>query len=219
MEVVTLLEKTLDPRLARSRLALLTAMTELVDERDIAKISITDVVGRAGVTRPTFYQHFSDIAALGRRAFLTRLESAFPILPQDDVASPVNYAGMTEAEALDDTVEVSRTILIHLMEHSAFYRRILEAAGTVELFDDLVVFLEDRLIVASPLGPLLQSSRSISPADRGTILAGGVVWLVIRWLQSDFEGQNTPDQMAVRIAHSLMVLARDRLERAPMHLM
>ena len=199
-----MLEKTVDPRLARSRLALLTAMTELVDERDIAKISITDVVGRAGVTRPTFYQHFSDIAALARRAFLTRLDGAFPKLPEDDGADP------PMAQALDEMVETSRTILIHLMAHSAFYRRILEAAGTVELFDDLVVFLEDRLIAEPPIGPLLKSSRSISPADRGTILAGGVVWLVIRWLQSDFKGQNTPDQMAVRIAHGLMVLARDQ---------
>ena len=46
-----------DPRSVRSRAALVAAMTELLDERELDTISVTQVVQRAGVTRPTFYQH------------------------------------------------------------------------------------------------------------------------------------------------------------------
>lgn len=195
-----MLEKPLDPRFTRSRLALLAAMTALLDERDVAQISITDVVARAQVSRPTFYQHFSDVPAIARRAFFMRLEEAFPATSSDERPA---------SQSLHPIAETARVILDHMMTHSAFYLRVLAGAGTVELFDDLVSFLEDRLIVESPLGPAIQASSSISPSDRGTILAGGIVWLVMRWLHSDFEGRNTPAEMAMRIARSLSVLSAD----------
>src|SRR5215217_4454150 len=55
-----------DPRWFRSRQALIAAMTQLLDERDLAEISITDLVQRASVSRPTFYQHFADLNGLAR---------------------------------------------------------------------------------------------------------------------------------------------------------
>jgi AcrR family transcriptional regulator len=58
-----MLEKAMDARMIRSRAAIIQAIASLLDDRDVADITITDVVKAAEVTRPTYYQHFPDIAA------------------------------------------------------------------------------------------------------------------------------------------------------------
>lgn len=195
-----MLDKSSDPRFARSRLALVGAMTELLDERDIAGISITDLVGRAQVTRPTFYQHFRDIAAAARLASVTRLEAAFPThgyeeCGQDDAA---------RAAAIEETVT---GLLQHLSDHAQFYRRVIGGASAVELYDDFVSLLETRIMNSSPLGARIRSSTGVSAEDRGAVLSGGLTWLIIRWLHSDFSNHNAIPVMARRIAAVMIAFA------------
>ncbi|MFP3534278.1 helix-turn-helix domain-containing protein, partial [Burkholderia sp. SIMBA_042] len=59
-----------DPRFQRSYDALVRAVTELLDEAPLSKLSIAQLVQRAGVARPTFYQHFPDLQAAAQRAAL-----------------------------------------------------------------------------------------------------------------------------------------------------
>ena len=49
-----------DPRTRRSRDALIAAAGALLAELDPDDISITDIAQRAGLSRPTVYQHFAD---------------------------------------------------------------------------------------------------------------------------------------------------------------
>ncbi|GAB6902343.1 TetR/AcrR family transcriptional regulator [Kineosporia succinea] len=62
-----------NPIVLRSRAALVGAATELLDEREAAAVSVKDVCERAGMSRPTFYQHFADLGALFASAGLARL--------------------------------------------------------------------------------------------------------------------------------------------------
>lgn len=54
------------------RTRLLRATVELVTERGFASLTLTDLVGRAGVARSTFYEHFAD----KRECFLAAFEYA-----------------------------------------------------------------------------------------------------------------------------------------------
>src|SRR3954454_17373458 len=45
---------------ASQRTRLLQATVELGTERGLASLTLTDIVGRAGVARSTFYEHFAD---------------------------------------------------------------------------------------------------------------------------------------------------------------
>src|ERR1700754_1909548 len=45
---------------ASQRTRLLQAVAELGTERGFASLTLTDIVGRAGVARSTFYEHFAD---------------------------------------------------------------------------------------------------------------------------------------------------------------
>ena len=72
--------------------------------------------------------------------------------------------------------------LEHLSEDRAFYRNVAEGAGSVEFFDGLVALVEGRVLAGGVLDAM---------PDRAALVAGGVTWLVIRWLRSTDGGTPT----------------------------
>jgi AcrR family transcriptional regulator len=69
---------------ASQRARMLEAMAEAVAERGYASVTVADVVARAGVSRKTFYEHFSDKEAcflaaydLGAWVLLEEITGAF----------------------------------------------------------------------------------------------------------------------------------------------
>jgi AcrR family transcriptional regulator len=85
---------------ASQRTRLLRATVELGTERGLASMTLTDIVGRAGVARSTFYEYFADKQQCFLAAFdyaadrvLERVLAIGPP-PADDFASPVHgYVG------------------------------------------------------------------------------------------------------------------------------
>ena len=61
---MTLGEKSVDPRVKRTRQLLQRAFLELFEEKGIESISIQEITDRATVNRATFYAHFPDKYAL-----------------------------------------------------------------------------------------------------------------------------------------------------------
>ncbi len=53
----------------RSRQLIKNAYVALLNEKDVNKITVTDIIGRAGISRGTFYAHYTDA-----RDLYTRLE-------------------------------------------------------------------------------------------------------------------------------------------------
>ncbi len=59
---------TSDPRILRSRAQLVDALGTLLHSRDARDVSVSALCAEAGVSRPTFYQHFTsvdDVAVAG----------------------------------------------------------------------------------------------------------------------------------------------------------
>ncbi|MGE7920467.1 TetR/AcrR family transcriptional regulator [Viridibacillus sp. NPDC093762] len=54
------MEKTLDPRILRTRQLIMDAFMQLAVEKDFKDITIKDITTRATVNRATFYYHFYD---------------------------------------------------------------------------------------------------------------------------------------------------------------
>ncbi|AKK06865.1 transcriptional regulator, TetR family [Corynebacterium mustelae] len=66
-----------NPVAARSRAALIAAADTLLNHSPAAEISVTTVVSTAGMSRPTFYQHFTDLGSLFAAAGSARLAQVF----------------------------------------------------------------------------------------------------------------------------------------------
>ncbi len=181
-----------DPRFLRSLKALHAALLELVDTQPLEDISITALVQAAGVTRPTFYQHFADIPDAARRVALTRLDAAFPVpepFPEHFEISAPNI--------FRHVAEVALPVIEHLHEHREFYLRVLEGAGNAAFFDEIVSFLAGRF--RPDAFELAARRQTAQRDDLMTVMAGGALWLIVRWLRNGRPAE-TAEEMAQRIA-------------------
>jgi len=88
---MALSDKSVDPRVKRTRKLLRQAFVEILLEKDLASISIQDITDRATINRATFYAHFPDKYALFdailREEFQRELAQHLPPEPTWGVAS------------------------------------------------------------------------------------------------------------------------------------
>lgn len=189
---------TEDPRWTRSRSAQLAAITTLLDSGALP--SVTDVVAEAGVSRPTFYQHFGDLPSAYAEAALERIQGEF------DRFSAPDPEGELELDAL---LNVITALVAHLLEHRTFYCSILNESGARVVSDRVVEFIANRIIDISPLGAPIRADRDDEADDQITTLAAGIFWLISHWLLSD-EPQ-TAERMAARIVAVLVALKPRRI--------
>jgi AcrR family transcriptional regulator len=73
-------EAALDPRVARSRMVILTAAVEELGEAGYGGVTIESIAARAGVGKSTIYRHWPDKLALIADAFETFHEQLVPDL-------------------------------------------------------------------------------------------------------------------------------------------
>ncbi|MBF4463140.1 MULTISPECIES: TetR/AcrR family transcriptional regulator [unclassified Rathayibacter] len=162
-----------DPRQARSRDALLAAITIALDRPGDEQPSITELCGAAGVSRPTFYQHFGDVPSLIEAAAIERMHALFAA-----VAPP------TPDEHWEGTVpDVVRGLLEGLRVHADFYRRVFSGGTARSVQEAVVAFLAQRLLTFSPLAARVPAGGDRARVERfATFLAAGTTWLVVGWL-------------------------------------
>jgi AcrR family transcriptional regulator len=174
-----------DPRQVKSREALIAAAIELVDERELADISVTDLASRAGLTRMTFYQHFPDRDALLQAAGAERFESAL-----GDFGT-----GAGQRRGL---LAGSQVLLDHLSAHRIFYQRLVLGTSGIETYQAIQAFLSDRIGRASALDGI-----ELDEAQR-LFLGGGAMAHISRWLDDDaapvFPQETTAEGIAALIA-------------------
>lgn len=171
----------MDPRQVKSREALIAAAIELVDERELADISVTDLSGRAGLTRMTFYQHFADRDALLQAAGAERFESALG----DFGAAEGQRRGLLAG---------SQVLLSHLSTHRIFYQRLVLGSSGIETYQAIQSFLADRISRAAALDGI-----ELDEAQR-LFLGGGAMAHVSRWLDDDAAPVLPEDSTAEAIA-------------------
>lgn len=189
----------MDVRLERSREAILRAITPMIETMPLAEISITRLVSEAGVTRPTFYQHFPDILTAARVAGFQRLTAAFPFaerLPPGTV--------LTAAELQECVVKRAEPVFEHLATHREFYVRVMEGAGTAGFFGELIDFTAARLLPEA-MAALAGSPERVSLATE--FFAAGLTWLTIRWLRA--EATTPAKDMARQVAELVAELIGD----------
>lgn len=173
-----------DPRATRSRQALIQAATRILDAAPTPDLGVSDIVREAGVSRPTFYQHFGDTAALIQAATITRLCEIF------SVAKPLTL-GTSWTEFARENF---RAILAEMNKNRTFYTNVLEGVGGYNASNDTVEIVARRILDNSPLGPVLKSQRSpLSPKEHAHFMSAGAIWLIARRLLDSPEPLNTTE--------------------------
>ena len=174
------------PERGRARQAILDAVCGLLEHGAPAALVVADVMRANGVSRQTFYKHFSDLPAAVRAAAVARIQDSFTRIP------PVAL-GQSWTVFARGTFEV---LLTDLADHASFYRAALALAAP-GLMAELVGYLAERILNVSPLGPIIRRCAGPqTPEQHAQFLGAGTVWLVCRWLESSADPRPEVDSMA-----------------------
>lgn len=165
----------MDARIVRTRESLIQAIDAALHAGDEKLPTITELCAAAGISRPTFYQHFGDVASLVAAAGVDGLQTMF-----EAVASE-RPGGVSSVEA---TPEFVRNLVERLFADGAYYRRVLDASDTHAFQESVVAYLVERLLAFSPLGEDARDEDDLAHRARAaTFIAAGVTWLVVAWIK------------------------------------
>lgn len=154
----------------RPKTRLLDAVTSLLDEHDPSEITITAIVTRAEVTRPTFYSTYGDLPTAYAHAAVTRISEALP-KPVPD--SPTEDRHEVMRAAIEQTLE-------RIEPHAQFFSRVLIGHGGHQVQTEIVDLLTREFQLRTPVSTAL--SHGPLPAEKAaTAIAAGVSWTMLTW--------------------------------------
>jgi AcrR family transcriptional regulator len=181
-----------DARIVRTRRALLNAAVELVEDRDVASISIADIARGAGVSRQVVYAHYPDRDHLLADAAVRRWADV--ITAAEDGPTRIPSDG-TAPETLVKLVE-------HVIAHALFYRRLFTGSASALVlaqFDRHHRYHFERLMRLPTPATSRTMLTGIDDAELVTFLAGGSVALVVDWTTNSRPTESNPRDMANRM--------------------
>jgi AcrR family transcriptional regulator len=166
-----------DPRAQRVRARLRDAAFALAHEVPVDGMTVGDIVGRAGVSRQVFYQHFGDRDDAVAYAFTAAFASATADIAGDPGARTV---------ALFDFAA----------DHRAMYRNIVPSAVTQRVVaafrDELAPACEE---IATRGMPTVATVASLTPESVSRFLVGGFMEVLRTWMEdpdaTDLRGRVT----------------------------
>jgi AcrR family transcriptional regulator len=192
-----------DPRILRSRSALEAALRELIAERELHQISVSDLTKRAGVDRSTFYEHYTGVDDLAAAA----CTSLF-----DELVTAVRSPAQRQAQAQVEGERGMRSLIAlfdHVGEHAAVYRALLGARGSARVINHVlqrfvsavhgsVNAVEGEAGGEGARAEWHGGSQGRTPRDPFAVLtAGAVLGTIIDWLNRDCA--DTSEEMSAAV--------------------
>jgi AcrR family transcriptional regulator len=183
----------LNPRAARSKAALESAILGLVATNDLGQITISDITKQAGVNRSTFYEHYADVHELAASACMVGFDASLAATPMVDPS----VAG-SEAPANNPLV----ALFAHFGAHAQLYRSLLGPDGSARVINHLL----DRMRIGTYINRRIEAAGTSTHADdpsdvpydpEASVIAGALLGTVIDWLQHGCPC--TPEKLASEV--------------------
>ncbi|MBN6057707.1 TetR/AcrR family transcriptional regulator C-terminal domain-containing protein [Nonomuraea sp. RK-328] len=163
-----------DRRVRRTRTALAHALIRLVEEKDLPRISVSDVAAGAEVSRSAFYDHYRDVHELAEDACTTMIDGLLESLPV-----PTHGSADMEEEAIRSLT----AFFASLAEHAGLYRALLGPQGSARVADHvrrrIAAVTHDHLTRIGDGAPPPRVPHDIAAA----FIAGALISVAIDWLQ------------------------------------
>ncbi|MBE2998625.1 TetR/AcrR family transcriptional regulator C-terminal domain-containing protein [Nocardiopsis sp. HNM0947] len=179
------------------------ALLELVAERDLSRLSVSDVTRRARVHRTTFYEHYTDVhdvAASACTQMFDELVDATPVFRIGQRADAIDVTGGSAADRERGHAELT-AVFAHIAEHAELYRALLGPEGSARVIDHLL----RRINVAVHVNRVGTAATTHaddpeeSPHDpAAALLSGALMGVITDWLRRGCEG--TPEQLSAAVA-------------------
>ena len=193
-------DKTLDPRVIRTRKLLKESILSLIPEKSFSAITIKEITNRATLNRVTFYLHYNDKLDL--------LQDASYQIWDELVQSYSQYMN-------DSSPEASYNIILanfqHFQKHELFYKAVLQRDGVLQLVRSMEDYIYHSNLKRIQ-GPEEESGEiTLETEILLRHLASGFVGVASWWLEND--QPLTPDEMADRLANLYLKGYRPQFSR------
>ncbi|MEV4182174.1 TetR/AcrR family transcriptional regulator [Streptosporangium canum] len=163
-----------DRRVRRTRSALAHALMELVEERDLSRISVSDVAEGAGVSRSAFYDHYRDVHELAEDACTAMIDDLIESLPGPALDSP---------DLAQEAIESLAAFFGSLAEHTGLYRALLGPEGSARVAGHIrrriAAVIRERLAHADAGGWPERVPHDVT----ASFTAGALIGVAVDWLE------------------------------------
>lgn len=118
----------------RSRKLIIAALADLLQEKPLDKITVTEVVSRAGINRGTFYAHYTDIPDV----INSLIQQTFSRIRQILDSNPLKMENL--ANVLMEQIEAI------LKEDLDFYQKVMASSAAPLMQEQLVDIVVGHLL-------------------------------------------------------------------------
>lgn len=163
-----------DLRIIKTKNALHHALLDLLDEKMLEEISITEICRAAKINRGTFYQHYSQIEDL--------FEEYFKEITGDLARAyqePYRYVSALKVSKLN-----SSTIRIfhHIQKYEHFYRIVFSKNVPLKYY--YLLFEEINRLLLEEMDP--KTPDGINKQIHCAYQANAIIGMIIEWYKNDF---------------------------------
>lgn len=184
-----------DKRIIKTRTSIKTAFMELVESREPAKISVSDLAARALVNRSTFYLHYSDVSDVARdieNEISDRISSCIGDFSISDIYGSTYSIFKKLTTRLDENVRMKRYI-------------IFSTCSTAVVAKIKNIFVEKTKAPILNKFPNLNEQDIIYPL---TYAASGIVDSYVKWVK-DNDSSTSPDDVIKKVSHITETIISD----------
>lgn len=167
-------KKSTHKNAARSRHLIKQAFAELLNEKDMAKITVTDIVERANISRGTFYAHYLDVYDL---------YSAIQSNIVEAVDETIDKLGVDNI--ILDPTEVIVTSLKFLDKNKNYYKLFLTSSHGEQLIKRIISLAEEKF--SHEISSLFSGEEVIEHTCHMYYTLGGIRNILIHWFSEDIE--------------------------------
>ncbi len=158
----------------RSRRLIREAYTELLKEKGLQKITVTDIVTRADINRATFYAHYPDVRGVTEEIENEIIEKMLGVLQEFQFTNFFR----NPAPLL---LKISR----YLEEDAEFYRTLIEANGSEIFMEKLKAIFSKHMLNDSDIPEYMRHTKTVEL--RVAYFAGGIVNLYKQWFRGELD--------------------------------
>ncbi len=118
----------------RSKKMIIAALADLLQEKPLDKITVTDIVTRAQINRGTFYAHFTDVPNVINHLIM-------------NIFSTIEQAISEEPKQLSDIPHVLlKRIQFFLEEDIIFCRKVMNSGAAAMMQEQLIQYVMDYML-------------------------------------------------------------------------
>lgn len=166
---------------ARSRHLIKQAFAELLNEKDMSKITVTDIVERANISRGTFYAHYLDVYDLYSAIQSNIVEAIDETFEEEGIENII----------LDPTDVISFAIE-YLNKNKSYYKLFLTSSHGEDLMQRVISLAEEKF--SHVINSILPQNEAKEQLYNLYFVLGGFRNILIHWFMNTSD--ITPEQCA-----------------------